>query len=212
MRIVVVGATGLVGRAVLDRAAREADLAQITAVVRRDPGDLPWGVAQRVRVGDLAQIGDAREVFPADAVICALGTTRRAAGSDAAFQAVDRDLVSTIASAARDAGTAHFVLVSSIGADPRSRGLYLRTKGEAEAAVRALDFPSLTIVRPSLLVGVRHEFRFAERVGALVGALAPLRWRPIAAAQVALAIVQYVLHPVRGTRVVESDELQRVHA
>jgi uncharacterized protein YbjT (DUF2867 family) len=212
MRLVVVGATGLVGRAVMDRAAREPDLTAITAVVRRDPGDFPTGCAQRVIVADLAQLSRRTDLWPADAVICALGTTRRKAGSDAAFRAVDLDLVVSVATAARDAGVPHFLLVSSLGADAQATGLYLRTKGEAEARIAALGFSSVTIVRPSLLLGERREFRLAERVGAALGGLAPAKWRPIEATQVALALVRYALAPEPGVRVVESDTLQCVRA
>src|SRR6185312_10908414 len=92
-----------------------------------------------------------------------LGTTRKTAGSDEAFRAVDLELTRSFARAAKQAGARRFGLVSSIGADSRSRFLYPRTKGEAEAAVAGMGFESVTIARPSFLAGERAEHRSGER-------------------------------------------------
>ncbi len=75
-----------------------------------------------------------------NALICALGTTIRKAGSKDAFARVDRDYMAAFAALGRAAGASHFGLVSAVGADARSSNFYLRTKGEAEAAVRACGY------------------------------------------------------------------------
>jgi uncharacterized protein YbjT (DUF2867 family) len=85
----------------------------------------------------------------ADQVFCALGTTMRQAGSEAAFREVDFDYSLALARAALARGTRHFLLVSAVGASPASRVFYNRVKGEVEAAISALGFRSVTIARPS---------------------------------------------------------------
>jgi uncharacterized protein YbjT (DUF2867 family) len=117
----------------------------------------------------------------ADRAFIALGTTMRKAGSEAAFRAVDYDAVLAAAKAARSAGVTRLGVVSSLGADPASRNFYLRLKSETEQALQRLGLATLVIIRPSLLLGPRQEFRPGEKLGTL---LAPLlsgllmgRWR-----------------------------------
>lgn len=104
-----------------------------------------------------------------DAAVSALGTTMRAAGSEAGFRAVDLDSVVAFAAAARRAGARHMVTISSVGADPESRNFYLRTKGEMERALEALGFDRLDILQPGLLRGERgSDRRLGERIGIAV--------------------------------------------
>ena len=144
----------------------------------------------------------------ADDAFCCLGTTRRKAGSDEAFRRVDFDYVVAFARAARRAGVTRFLLVSAIGADPRSRTLYLRVKGDLEAAVQALGFPVLGIVRPSFIYGHRDERRPGESIVIAAGqALAPLMagplrpYRPVSALQVASALARLATTATPGVTV-----------
>ena len=108
----------------------------------------------------------------------ALGTTMRAAGSQAAFRAVDFDMVVDFARAARAGGARRMIVISSVGADAGSRNFYLRTKGEMERALEALDFERLDIVRPGLLRGERGgDRRPGERLGIIVSPLLNLLLR-----------------------------------
>lgn len=118
------------------------------------------------------------ETLPVEAAVSALGTTMRAAGSQARFRAVDLDSVVAFAAAARRAGARHMVAVSSVGADERSRNFYLRTKGEMERALEALGFDRLDILRPGLLRGQRGgERRPGERIGIALSPVANLLLR-----------------------------------
>ncbi len=146
--ILLAGATGLVGGLVL---ARCPDAIPVSR--RPIPG----------RPGVVADFDDLPPLPPAHVAVCALGTTRAKAGSDAAFRAVDHDAVLAFARAAKTAGVTHFILVSSVGANPRSGLLYPRTKGEVEAALTAMAFPRLDILQPGLLIGPRAERRPVER-------------------------------------------------
>lgn len=149
-----------------------------------------------------------------DQVFLALGTTLKRAGSRDAFRAVDFDLVVELARRALEGGAEDCLLVSSLGANPHARIFYSRVKGEAEQAVRALPWRTLSILRPSLLTGDRNERRSAERLAIiasrllapfLVGPLA--RYRPVAATQVAEAMTRLARNPASGTTVYESDRI-----
>jgi len=212
--VLVAGASGLVGAALLRRLLADADGPRVVAVVRR-PLEL---VSPRlvVRVADIGRL-DGVELPPAATAFCALGTTMAKAGSPEAFRAVDLDAVVGFARAARRAGATRFLGVSALGADPRSRVFYNRVKGEAEEALRALGFEGLALVRPSLLLGERPETRPAERAAAAVTRIVPwglagplAKWRPVPADAVAAALLAIAGQPLRGVRVVENDEIHRL--
>jgi uncharacterized protein YbjT (DUF2867 family) len=211
------GATGLVGRALLARLL-SADRPQRVVVVARKP--LPAAVARDPRltvlVGDKAAVvGEAGAI---DRVYIALGTTIKVAGSQAAFRAVDLDLVVAIARAARQAGARGLAVVSALGADRSSRVFYNRVKAEMEESVTALGYESVVLARPSLLLGDRASLGQPTRAGEvwaarLLGPLLPLvpaGVRPIAAPVVAAAMVAALDQAKPGTRVLSSADLQRL--
>jgi len=211
------GATGLVGRALLARLLG-ADRRERVIVLARKP--LPTTIARDPRltvlVGDMAAL--AVESSPIDDAYIALGTTIRVAGSEAAFRAVDLDLVVAIARAAREAGARRLAVVSALGADRRSRVFYNRVKGEMEETVGALGYESVVLARPSLLLGDRESLGQPTRSGEvwaarLLGPLLPLvpaGVLPIAAPVVAAAMVAAVDEAEPGTRVLSSADLQRL--
>jgi uncharacterized protein YbjT (DUF2867 family) len=162
MRVVMIGATGLVGSL-----AAPAMLAQgwnVDAPLRRPSGLVHPGWREHVAPAEEwpALVASLRP----EAAVSALGTTMRQAGSQAAFRAVDLDMVIAFARAAAEAGARHMVTVSSVGADAGSANFYLRIKGEMEAALEGMGFERLDIMRPGLLRGPRGgERRLGERVG-----------------------------------------------
>jgi uncharacterized protein YbjT (DUF2867 family) len=164
LRICLVGATGLIGSRLIAECVGRNDV-HLTAIARREFA-LPRGARMEVLVAD-PETGwaDAIAASQAKALVCALGTTWRKAGKDeAAFRAVDHDLVLACARAAKAAAIDHLVLISSAGADPRSKQRYLRVKGEVEQAVGKLHFRRLDVLRPGLLVGRRtNDDRPLER-------------------------------------------------
>lgn len=210
----VVGATGLVGRLLVEALASNPHRGSLRVLVRRPPA-VPFDAGVEVRVDPPSTWGDPRVYRGADTLFCALGTTLRRAGSPEAFREVDLRLVEAVARGAAGAGVPHIQVVSSTGADPSSRFLYPRTKGEMEASVRALPFQSVLILRPSLLLGARAERRPGEQVAAAVlrpispllrGPLASLR--PIEASAVARAMVRAARDPLPGVTVLESAALR----
>lgn len=206
--IIVAGASGLIGRELIRLLHDRKDL-DFTALVRR-PG-AARGLSDRVQevIFDFEDPEHYLRLggeIPCDLLLCALGTTLRTAGSPEAFRRVDLDyprrLIERLATLDPKPG---FGLVSSLGA-ANPRGLYLETKAELEASLRASGLPHV-IVRPSLLLGEREEFRLGERLATLLIAKpylalaqffaprSPAIWRaaPIQAAQVATSLVKATL-------------------
>lgn len=167
-RVLLVGASGMVGQAVMRAAVGREDL-RIVALGRR-AAMMPAGARMEQLVAAPAQWPAAIAAIRPDAVILALGTTIAAVGGDkAAFRAVDHDLTLSCAKAAHDAGARQAVLVSSVGADPAAKLFYAAVKGETEADLGKLDFARLDILRPGLLVGRREgPLRLGERIGMTV--------------------------------------------
>ena len=215
MRILLIGATGLVGRLVAVRLVRRGH--EVHALVRRPTGRSASGWYEHVAPAtDWFEI--VQGIGAADAAISCLGTTWRKAGSEAAFRAVDHDAVIAFARAAHAAGATHLLSVSSVGANAASRNFYLRTKGETDEALQAIGFACLDIFRPGLLIGERgSDRRPGERLGILLDPFTRLllrgawsRFAGMRATRLAEAIVQAVEQPVRGTRVHENSDIDRL--
>lgn len=209
-KVLLLGATGLVGGHALARLRADPRCGEVVALTRRP---LPGGDA-RVRnvVADFEHLPDAgAPLWRVDAVVCALGSTMRQAGSREAFRHIDHDYPLRIARLALEHGAQAFALNSAAGADAGSRIFYSRVKGELERDLQGLGYPSLTLVRPGLIGGQRAEWRSGERLaGLLLGALQPLlprAWRISPAARVAEAPVEAALAPAPGVHVVGPAQL-----
>ena len=208
--VLLAGASGLVGRELLDLLLADPSVEAVHVLGRRTiPPEHP----------KLTQHVVDFQALPAlpwvDEACIALGTTIKAAGSRPAFRAVDFDAVLAVARAARDAGATRLGVVSAMGADARSRIFYNRVKGEMEEALAALRFEALVIARPSLLVGDRERLgqpaRAGEEIGLKLsrwlGALIPVNYRPIEARSVARALLA-ATRATKGRRVLLSGEMQ----
>jgi uncharacterized protein YbjT (DUF2867 family) len=205
---IVAGATGLVGQELVRQLAAESTWREVRALVRHA---LPPGLSRPTVVSvqvDYARLEPPPLWTAADHVFCALGTTMRQAGSAAAFRRVDFEYPLALARAAEAGGTRHFLLVSALGAAPASRVFYNRVKGEVEVAITALGFRSVTIARPSLLLGHRVEPRLGEQLGKVLGRLAPPRWKPVPAARVARALVDAAKRDLPGIHILENRDLR----
>ena len=205
-RILLAGATGLTGEHLLDRLLSEPTISRVLAPSRAPLAEHPH---LDNPVGALAELLPSLQ-GPIDSAFCCLGTTIKQAGSQDAFRAVDHDLVLAFARRARELGARHFLVISAMGANPGSSVFYNRVKGETEAALKAMDWPQLTIARPSLLLGPRREFRLGERLAAPLLRWLPGKYRGIEAAVLARALWRLALEEGEGVRVVESDELRRL--
>ena len=217
MRIVMIGATGLVGSLFCERILGRAD-AELHAILRRPSGRSAPGYQEYVAPAQEWPELVAR--IAADKAMSALGTTMKAAGSRTSFRAVDFSVVVAFGVAARSAGARQMVTVSSVGADPTSSNFYLRTKGEMERSLSGFDFERLDILRPGLLRGPRGgERRLGERLGILVSPMVNLflrgrldRYAAIDAKEVAAAAAACLARAEPGLHVHHNDRLRRLAA
>lgn len=179
LTVLVTGASGLVGSLLVARLRRDPAILKIHAPVRRSlPGGGDGVLFDHVTTDLLGWLNGWRGAC--DAAVCCLGTTRRKAGSRPAFRRVDRDMAAATARAGRRGGAGQVLLVSAAGARVRAPDLYSRTKGEAEAQVRAADLPAVDIFRPGLLRGERGEPRPGETLALWLSELgAPLFRGPL---------------------------------
>ena len=206
------GATGLIGSQLLPLLLASERYAKVIVVGRKA---VPMLHPKLVQVTtELDKLDEVRLKLIADDVFCCLGTTMRQAGSKEAFYKVDFLYVVKLAALAAGNFASQFMVVSSMGADAESRVYYSRVKGEMEAAVRQTPFRAIHIFRPSLLLGNRDQPRLGERLGAVLLTLASpllrgplLKYRPVAAATVAAAMLRAAEDDGGGVRVHLSDEL-----
>jgi len=199
------GASGLTGGFTLDALLEAADVSRVIAVTRRPLGREPPRLANRIV--QFERLEEQLKGTACEVALCCLGTTLRRAGSQQRFHAVDVDCVLTFARAARAAKARRFVVMSSVGADPRSRNFYLRTKGDMEEELAGVGFESLDILQPSMLIAWRAEMRPRELLGgALMPLLAPLLrgkytpYRAIRARTVAAAMLGATRSGRRGVQ------------
>jgi uncharacterized protein YbjT (DUF2867 family) len=213
-RILLAGATGLVGTRILKALLVDHTVSKVDVLSRRALE--VTHLKLRVHVVDFRRLPPLEAV---DEVYLSLGTTIRVAGSREAFRAVDLDANLAVAMAGVAAGARRVALVSAIGANARSSTFYLRVKGELEDALERLDLEALVIARPSLLLGdreaLKQPFRLAETIGApitrLLAPVLPQRYRPIEGRDVAQSLVK-TLPTARGTVVLYGEDMVRAAA
>ena len=210
----IAGASGLVGGFLLRQLLDTPGYDRVVAPGRR-PLDLTHPKLVQVTV-DFASLDKVAADLRCDDAFCCLGTTIRQAGSRENFRAVDHAAVLALAWAVRRNGARRFFVVSALGANAQSRVFYNRVKGEMEEALAVLDFKTLAVFRPSLLLGPRANPRLGERLGAAVMWLAePLllgrlrKYRAIEAEVVARAMLRCSFgRNGEGVLVIPSDEIQ----
>ncbi len=207
-KVLLVGASGLVGGAVLAQALQHPEVSCVIAPTRRVLHAHHKLLNPQVDFDDLPAQAAWWQV---DAVICTLGTTIKQAGSQPAFRKVDYDYPLAVARLAYRHGARAYALTSASGADPHSRIFYSRTKGELEQALAQEGFASLTVLRPGLLGGERTQRRPLEHLGIKVlGALdkaLPARLRVVPAQQVAVVLLEAVIAARPGLTVLEAEAI-----
>lgn len=205
--MLLLGASGAVGSQVLALAVTDDRVAKIMAPSRRP---LKTSLKLINPVIDFSQSDWDADWLAVDSVVCALGSTIKEAGSQAAFARVDRDLPVLFAKLAHHHGAKSFALNSSLGASLNGN-FYLKTKAEAEEEIAAIGYDSYTIVRPSLIDAAREKRRNGESLGLAVARvfrpLIPAHYRPVTANQIARALLDAALLAEPGRHVLESETL-----
>jgi uncharacterized protein YbjT (DUF2867 family) len=209
---ILFGATGAVGREVLNLLQNDHRYDKVLVFSRRV---LPIEHPKIVVVADsLTNLDAIADKIKGDELFCCLGTTSRKAGSREAFKQVDLEMPAALARIASSNGVEGFIVVSSIGAGKPGRGFYLDVKTEMEDRVIQYNFGRLAIVRPSLLLSKRDEFRLAEESGKLLNTAFSWamkgnlkKYKGIKTEDVARAMIG-IMNMEKPKLIWESDELQ----
>lgn len=163
MKAILLGSTGLVGHFLLTELLNDSDFTEIELYSRRSLGLNSPKVTERI--GDLLNDDFWPEKLEADAVFVCVGTTKAKTSDTEKYRAIDLGIPLKTAELAQKGSVKHFSVVSSLGADAQANNFYLKTKGQMEEAIRALQLPSLHILRPSMILGPRQEKRLGESIG-----------------------------------------------
>lgn len=211
---IVFGASGLTGRFVVEHLINDIDYGEVRLFVRKEL------MINNTKIKQIVFDTDKLESFSneltGDHLFCCLGTTIKKAGSKNNFYRIDHDMVERVAKIASHNKVKSFVVISSIGANRNSHNFYLKTKGQMEESIRTFHFNNLTIIRPSMLLGIRPEYRFGEEIVKKIFSLAnPLmigslkKYRGIHASTVAKAMISLAKKSV-GYKIIESDQLDNL--
>jgi uncharacterized protein YbjT (DUF2867 family) len=204
---VLAGATGLVGGECLKQLLASRRYGRVVVVSRRPlESDARHRKLETVVTG-FDRLDELAVQLAGDHVFCALGTTIRKAGSQSRFRVVDHDYPLRLAEITRKQGARHFSLVSALGASRGSPFFYSRVKGELEDDLRGMGWPSLAILRPSVIAGERPESRPIERLSERLLRFAPATWRPVAASDIAAAMIATALREPPGLTIIESRNI-----
>ena len=210
---IVTGATGLVGNSLLTQLLEDPYFTKVISISRRDSGIKHTKLSQYI--GPLDDPEFLKTNIKGDILFCCVGTTIKKAGSKEAFKRVDLEIPVLMGEIALENQVSAICVVSSIGANANGSNFYLRTKGEMENAILNLGFKKTTIVRPSMLLGNRKEFRFVEEIGKLVMIPSNFllfgrfkKYRAIKAETVARAMIIIQMKNISG-RIFESDQLEK---
>ena len=204
---IVLGATGLIGKKVTEHLLKNDSYSTVIILVRKPLNINHPKLKQHIFNYDAID----NTLLKGDDLFCCLGTTIKTAGSKEAFRKVDLDYVVNVAKASKGNGINHFAVVSAMGANKNSTVFYNQIKGEMEESIKAIGFNSTYIIRPSLLLGDRKEFRFGELIGKFfmitLSFLIPKKYRAIYDVQVAIAMIHFMSHNEHGFFIKENDEL-----
>jgi uncharacterized protein YbjT (DUF2867 family) len=209
----LVGATGMTGKALLTQLLADPAYSKVTIFVRRSTGTTHAKLVEHVIEFGKPETWAALVV--GDVLFSALGTTRAQAGGTAAQRVVDYDYNYNFAKTAAANGVGSYVLVSSVGADASASAFYMKIKGELDRDVSALPLAAIHILRPGPLDGPREQPRFAERLFLPIlrgfNAIGIFKkYRPILGSQVAEVMRKVAFQPGKPAKIHESDDLFRI--
>lgn len=208
----ITGATGLVGGYLLDFLLASTHYEKIKVLTRR-PTKRQHDKLEEIII-DFEQMPEVAAQLAADDVYCTLGITRKKAGSLANARLVEYDYPLMLANLVLKQQAKQFLIVTSVGANPNASNYYFKTKGELEQALKALNFPSLKIFRPSLLLGPREEIRIGEDIGKVFSIafslFIPARYQGIQARTVAKFMELTAKKAEEGFKIYESEVIRRI--
>jgi uncharacterized protein YbjT (DUF2867 family) len=211
MKLLLVGATGLVGSHVLKLALDDPRISHVVVLTRSAMTPIDAHPKLDLIQVDFDDLPLSAKWWQVDSVICTLGTTMRKAKTKMQFKRVDYDYPLAIATIARKQNASAFILNSSMGADVSSRFFYNQVKGEIEAAITMLDYPSLTIIRPGLIEGERKDKRLGEQIMInflkVFGGILPKSIQLNPAQNIAQQMIEAAVQQKKGITFIRSKQL-----
>lgn len=211
----IIGSTGLIGSELLQILLDNPEYTSVVTFVKRDTGIQNPKLTQHVI--DFDKPESYKEWVVGDDFFCTIGTTIKKAGSQKAFKKVDFEYPKQFALFAQENKVKNYLLISSLDANATSSNFYLKTKGEIQDFLKTCNFESVSILQPSLLLGDRNEFRFAEKAGAFVMKLVSFvfvgklkKYKAIQGNTVAKALYRIAQKNKKGFHIYESDVIQEI--
>jgi uncharacterized protein YbjT (DUF2867 family) len=208
---IVAGATGLVGRELVQKLISSDQYKTINILSRKKSGIVNEKIKELVI--DFDNISQLKFDEPIDDVFCTLGTTMKQAGSRRNFKKVDYEYVVAFANLGKKSGASKLLVVSAMGANPKSSIFYNQVKGMTEEALKNIGYKELVIVRPSLLLGERSEMRTGEKLSGFImktlNFLIPDNYKAISAEKVAESMLKMALKPTGNVSIVKSGKMLR---
>ena len=213
---IVLGATGLTGRHLVDELLRNKSYTKVKLFSRSKFGKVHTKLEEHLI--DVLQLERYKEDFRAHDIFCCVGTTKAKTPNKSLYRKIDYGIAVTAAKLAAKNDAECFVVISAMGADANSRIFYNRIKGEMEQDVMAKNIPNIYIFRPALIVGNRKEKRIFEKVAMhgfklfnfiLVGNLK--KYRSVKSRNIAKAMMQ-VANFWYTDAVIKSDKINELAA
>jgi uncharacterized protein YbjT (DUF2867 family) len=209
--VLVVGSTGLIGSAFLNLIRKDQSTGKVLALTRRAIPDIENVTHIHQEIIDFENLDKYQHLTAARTLVCSLGTTIKKAGSKEKFRQVDYQLPMDIATFASENGCKIFILISAVSANPDSPVFYNKVKGELERDIQKLPFKAIHIIRPSMLMGDRQEFRVGEEIGKLLiqpfSFLIPDKYKPVHVDVIARKIKTLLNDDTSGTHIYEGREI-----
>jgi uncharacterized protein YbjT (DUF2867 family) len=205
--VLLFGSTGLTGSECLKLILEDPYFSSVTTPVRR-----PIGINhQKLKevILNFNELNKHPDIFSTDVVICSIGTTINKAKTKEEFRRIDFEIPLSIAKISAKAGIPHFLLVSSLGANFHSSVFYYKIKGLLEDELVKLPFKSITIVRPSVILGKRKDLRIKEEIVKKLIPFVPKKYKPVNASRIASAIIDSIKSPPHGIQILENSSLSK---
>lgn len=209
MKVLILGASGLVGNKLLEQALNNPQISQVIAPTRKALKSHPKLISPLINFDELAKLAN-EDWWQVDAIICALGTTIKKAKSKEAFYKIDHDYPFEAARIAKNKGVEVFVLNSAAGANAQSNVFYNKVKGQIEDDLKKLNFKSLTIARPGLIGGDREESRplefFAKKMTTILHPILPKKFHLNPPENIAREMLKAAIEKKAGLHILSTEQ------
>ena len=210
-KAIILGATGLTGSHLLELLLEDSNYDTVRVFTRTKlPNIHPKLEEHEI---DLLKLSDHADKFTADVVFCCIGTTKAKTPNKELYRAIDYGIPVEAAKLCKQNSINSFIVISAIGANPKSKVLYNRLKGEMERDVLAQQIDHTHLLQPSLIVGNREERRIGEDLSKqfmkIFGFLIPARYKMIEGKTIARAMAQIACKPTKET-IIPSEKIKEI--